>query len=155
MEKGRNREKLSWAGYLSYCPDQILSNKRRNEIVAEAQTQPLTPLSIDNQGFSEFKSLLATLRSKRIKIIAFFYPLPYNPDDLANYYLQQYQETLSGLFIDSDIVLDFNDEKYFNLTKNYSNYCDGLHLAESGAALVAKEIESQLIVQTSEILHKN
>ena len=152
MRKGRNREKISWAGYVSYCPDEILSNKRRNEIVAEAQTQPPIPFSIDDQGFSEFKSLLATLRSKRIKILAFFYPLPYNPDDLVNYYLQQYQETLSSLFLDSDIVLDFNDEKYFNLTKNYSNYCDGLHLDEFGAALVAKEIESQMARFSPDIL---
>jgi len=99
---------------------------------------------IDYKAYKEFDNLLKMLRSKDIKIFAFYHPIPHQYFTLYENSFRVYQKKINALFNSQDILWDFNTNEFIDFRKDYTNYCDAGHLSEKGIEILTKHINVKL-----------
>jgi hypothetical protein len=99
---------------------------------------------IDPTAFKQLRQTITLLRERNIKIFAYFYPQNHSlyMSNYNNY--RVYEDKISSLFNEGDIVWNFNDDKYSNLTKDPNLFFDGSHLSLKSAEFVIKDIEEKI-----------
>jgi hypothetical protein len=105
---------------------------------------------IDPMAFKQLRETITLLRERNIKIFAYFYPQNYSLYVLNYDNYRVYEDKISSLFNEEDVVWNFNDEKYSNLTKDPNLFFDGSHLSEKSAEFVVKDIEEKI----SKVFHR-
>ena len=99
---------------------------------------------IDQRSYEELRDVLNQLREKKIKILGYFSPVPYPLYAIGNKKYKEFETSITKLFTKDDLVLNFNEEKYWPVTSNYQIFIDHGHLSSLGQNFVLKEIESTL-----------
>ncbi len=96
--------------------------------------------SIDEQAFGELKKFLADLRSKDIRVTAFFFPLARSLYLLGKDDFQEYKRRMLTAFQTDELVWDFNTPQFVSFTAEHGKFYDGIHLEDGAAADLAAEI---------------
>lgn len=116
--------------------------KKLKQMIAEAKKHNVY---IDPEAMNDLKIILEKLKQTDIKIFAYFYPRNYAIYQ-ANYDgYKQYEKEMLELFDEEDVVWNFNDEKYMDLTNDEHLYYDGSHLTTESALFIVNEIEKKIL----------
>ena len=115
----------------------------QEKIHQQVQRHENEPIRIDTTAVNELHQLDRDLINRGIKIIYYFHPIPY---EIYHDKFEEY-ESYKKLILNSitvQNVIDFNDEKYSFLTKNYENYLDHGHLNEHGRKILLKYLQEKI-----------
>lgn len=98
-------------------------------------------MHVNKNAFKELEYVLDYARSKNIQIVGYFSPIPYQILKIndKNYY--EYQSKIKSLFHRDDILINLNDEKYKNITSDFTTFIDHGHLSKKGQDFVLRELE--------------
>ncbi len=99
---------------------------------------------INPQSYEELRQVIAELRAKDIKIVAYFSPIPYSIFSIGRNKYTEFESKMSKLFNEDDILINLNEERYKPVTSDYNTFIDHGHLSASGQAFVLSEIQSRL-----------
>jgi hypothetical protein len=102
------------------------------------------PIAINDEACAELDTLLKTLRARGTKIFAFYHPVPLDCFVLYEKSYRSYQKKISAFFDSTDILWDYNTEEFLDFRKDYSNYCDEIHLSRKGIDYITRDINSRL-----------
>jgi len=111
----------------------------------KAQMKPDEPIEVNEQALKEFDALLTTLRAHGIKIFAYWHPIPQQYFILYEKSYRAYQKRINALFRPTDVLWDYNATEFIPFRKDYTNYCDDIHLSEKGIRIIVQHINTQLL----------
>ncbi len=97
--------------------------------------------AIDNTAFAELEKIASIAREHKVRILAYYHPYPlkaFQPQEEA---YRAYQRRINSIFQKSDVIHDFNDDKYRAFRTDYSNYLDTVHVSDKGAAYITSELD--------------
>ncbi len=115
----------------------------RDKINQQLKRKDAVTTSIDSVAWLEFNQVIEECVSRKIKIVAYFHPLPFPLYDKFREPLVSYKETMEKALLGKASVIDFNTSTYDFFTKDFSNYIDHGHLSEKGQAFLLPEILKQ------------
>lgn len=101
---------------------------------------------IDTRAYEELAEVIRELRAKNIQIVAYFSPVPYPIYSIGKNKYGEFESAMAKLFMEKDILINLNDEKYNSVTSDYSTFIDHGHLSASGQAFVLREIQLALLI---------
>lgn len=110
----------------------------------ESQGEDLEEIYIDELAYEELGQVVNSLRANSVQIFAYFYPSYHAVYELERDRYKVYEERILELFGEDDVIWNFNDEDYLELTTNPDMTYDGGHLSYEGADYVVREIDRQL-----------
>jgi hypothetical protein len=99
--------------------------------------------AIDSIAWLEFNEVIDECVAKKIKIIAYFHPLPFVLYDKFRIPYASYKEIVEKALMDKATVIDFTTSQYEFFTKDLTNYIDHGHLSEKGQSYLLPEIFKQ------------
>jgi hypothetical protein len=105
---------------------------------------PGSDFPIDPVAEAHFRAAVAAVHARRIPL-AFIVPPTYegllSPKRAA---FDRYVQTLLSARGPDDRVLDFSAEEFASFRRNESNFSDGVHLREAGAAEVTRRLDEEI-----------
>jgi hypothetical protein len=116
----------------------------RRSIEEKVKLKHYEETKIDPRSYEELKEVLQELRRKNIRIVAYFSPVPYQIYSIGRKDYASFENKMKALFTEDDILVNLNDEKYQQVTSDYSNFIDHGHLSAAGQAFVLNELRTQL-----------
>jgi hypothetical protein len=122
-----------------------MHNPPSKEVIdTRAALKEFDSTAIDSIAYIDLNTTLEKLRKNNIKVIGYFSPVPYKLYQLnkPNYLI--YENKMSRLFNDSDVLLNLNDEKYKAVNNDYSTFIDHGHLDAKGQSFVLNVLDSTL-----------
>lgn len=135
------KDQFSIRGYNDYGA--TLVKMPVEEKIAEQLTHPdAVKTTIDPVAWEEFKSLVNELNGKKIKVVAYFHPLPFPIYDKFRAPYGEYKKTMNDFLAGKATILDFTEEEPF--TRDLTNYIDHGHLSYKGQQHLLKEIAPHL-----------
>ncbi len=102
---------------------------------------------IDPRSYEELAQVIRELRAKNIQVVAYFSPVPYSIYSIGKEKYGQFELAMGKLFIEKDILINLNEERYQSITSDYTTFIDHGHLSATGQAFVLREIQSRLFTQ--------
>lgn len=99
---------------------------------------------IDSIAYGELESTLQKLRKNNIKVIGYFSPVPYKLYQLGKADYQTFENKISLLFNNNDILINLNEEKYKAINDDYNTFIDHGHLSAQGQSFVLGILDSTL-----------
>jgi hypothetical protein len=116
-----------------------------NKIIAEKiEQRRYEAPKFDNRAYEELRGVIEKLKSKDVKIVAYFTPIPYPLYSIGRKDYEFFEEHMKKLFSKEDIVINLNSEKYKTTTSDYSIFIDHGHLSASGQKFVLDEINAHI-----------
>lgn len=114
--------------------------RREIDLFAALLEKNNSEVPLCDKAFQELDELLRMARSRNVRVVAFYYPLPYKVF-LANKTNQLiFQEKIGALFNRHEIACDFNSDDYLSFRQDYANYSDHGHLSVKGAEYICSEL---------------
>lgn len=120
--------------------DLLKTMPTEEKIKEQMQRSDAIKSAIDPVALKEFEEMIDELHSRKVKIVAYFHPLPYPLYNKFKTPLSEYKNTITQILTAKATILDFNAEEYFFFTKDFSNYMDHGHLSDKGRAFLLPEI---------------
>lgn len=116
-----------------------------NKDIALANSEGYT-INVDPIAVKELDEVLTKARNKGIKVFAYYHPKPYKLFSSENYQKEyrKFQNEMSKLLIEDDIVFDMNTDDYRHITESFDSYSDGAHLSAKGAAKVISALNEKI-----------
>lgn len=112
-----------------------------------AKMEPNETIPVNGRAYKELDALLKTLRARGIKIFAYYHPIPQDYFVLYEKSFRSYQEKINALFVSTDVLWDYNTEEFIDFRKDYTNYCDDIHLSCNGIDTITRHINTKLSSQ--------
>ncbi|UXP32438.1 hypothetical protein N6H18_00415 [Reichenbachiella agarivorans] len=103
------------------------------------------PIEVDEMALEELDVLLKELRQKEIVVSAYFHPIPAQIWQANESEHRKYQNRVSALFFEDELILDFNTDRYLSFRDQVENYIDHGHLSHQGLRFVEKELNSKML----------
>ncbi|PZR12585.1 MAG: hypothetical protein DI539_19895 [Flavobacterium psychrophilum] len=140
----------------SYAPDIIDENGWNNFelemkdlhpekiIEQKARLRQFEKTEINEEAYKELRTVLEELRTRHIKVVGYFSPVPYQLYSIGSDKYHSFETKIRKLFTTDDIVLNLNEEKYWPVTSDYRYFIDHGHLSASGQDFVLREIQNSL-----------
>jgi hypothetical protein len=101
---------------------------------------------IDSRSYEELAEVIRELRAKNVQIVAYFSPVPYPIYSIGKDKYGQFESAMTKLFMEKDILINLNDEKYKSVTSDYTTFIDHGHLSAYGQTFVLHKIQSELLL---------
>ena len=101
---------------------------------------------IDTVAYRELGNTIQKLRTHHIKVIGYFSPVPYQLYQLGKSDYEKFEQRISSLFNDQDILLNLNNEAYKGVNEDYNSFIDHGHLSGKGQAFVLNTLDSTLFI---------
>ncbi|MCB1558092.1 MAG: hypothetical protein KDJ50_04120 [Alphaproteobacteria bacterium] len=122
--------------------------KKQDKKIAALIAQPaFTPHDkiIDPEAYKALAEVIESARLKGYRIVAYYYPLNYRDFTIRqlNGEWPYFQQEMNKLFLDRDVVLDFNTSAYDDIRKSETAYMDN-HLNRLGADRFAEVLDDAL-----------
>lgn len=141
---GIGKQEVLWneSGYYDFCaakPDMDVEKIIKNGLKSNPEA-----IFVDSAALHDLQKTIDIAHQNKLMVFAYYYPKPH---ELYLHNKKQYidfQQKISKLFTDEDIVWDFNDDEYVEFNSDYTNYVDGSHLSRKGAAVLCRLIEEKL-----------
>jgi len=127
-------------GFHDSNTDKIIDSRRQISEVAYAYKKNGYNTFIDDMAYQDLAKIITLARTKDVRIIAYFHPHPYEIYAAQKDNFNDFRDKISLLFVERDIVLDFNSDQFLSFTKDYINFVDHTHLSPKGAQYVLREI---------------
>jgi hypothetical protein len=112
------------------------------------EIKPDEPIAVNDRAYKEMDALLKSLRAKGVRIFAYYHPIPQEYFALYEKSYRTYQEKINALFLPSDVVWDYNTAEFADFRKDYTNYCDEIHLSRKGLVTITRNINTRLSPQS-------
>jgi hypothetical protein len=112
-----------------------------------AVMKPNETITINDRAYAGLDTLLKTLRASGTKIFAYYHPIPQDYFMLYEKSYGSYQEKINALFDSTDILWDYNTQEFMDFRKDYTNYCDDVHLSRKGIDYITRHINTKLLSQ--------
>jgi len=109
-----------------------------------ARMEPNEAITVNDRAYKELDALLKTLRAKGTKIFAYYHPIPQDYFVLYEKSYRSYQKRMNALFDSTDVLWDYNTAEFTDFRKDYTNYCDDIHLSRKGIDTVTRHINTKL-----------
>jgi hypothetical protein len=95
---------------------------------------------IDERACQDLAKIIALARARNLRIVAYFHPHPDVIYVAQKKEFDEFQNKMKLLFNETELVLDFNSDKYQPFRRDYTNFVDHTHLSPRGARFVLQEI---------------
>lgn len=99
------------------------------------------PETVDAEGLADFVAVVREARASSERVVALIPPYFQPVWERQRTFFEDYNRRALAAFEPSDVVIDFNQPKYLNLTKERENFPDGAHLKRAAADIVAQEMD--------------
>lgn len=103
-------------------------------------------IKIDPNAYMELKEVIAELKAKNIKVVAYFTCKPYGIYLVGKKYYNEFENQMLKLFDSNDLMINLNDARYKYITSDYASFVDHGHLSAKGQAFVLGAIDSLIHV---------
>jgi hypothetical protein len=132
----------NFSGYVEYhkdLPEELRAQNVKDSLAVLSKAKDSLQFIVSQTIIDDFKLLLDHLRSKQVKIVAYFHP---RHRAFQKYYaadLDAYKTQMRELFSD-DKVIDFTEERFSSFSADEKNYTDLAHFSSLGADKFYKEL---------------
>ena len=109
-----------------------------------AGMKPDETISVNERACTELDAMLKTLRATGTTIFAYYHPIPQDYFALYEKSYKSYQEKINAFFDPTDILWDYNTAEFIDFRKDYTNYCDEVHLSQKGIDYITRDINTKL-----------
>jgi hypothetical protein len=99
---------------------------------------------VDEVAFEEYRALVSMLHQKGLKVVMVSPPLAETLLESRREAMDHYLTRMRAMGAPEDVLLDFNTSEDAPFRRDPTNYLDGVHLSDKGAAEVVRLLDRRL-----------